>query len=132
MPTTYGKGTAELILYRESGYAMVDIRDDGLWLQESNERNLPLEWSWTYSSDFDRFDGPDPIKGLALPFDFTSEQLAAFMLAGVGLSVMVRYGDLSDGPHADALELIPGVGADRARHALKVAYANLREAESLV
>lgn len=125
MPATYGKSTAEALfkgLDQHLFSTWAEIRDDGIWVHESQERNLPLEYSWTYSMDLDRLDGPDPKKGLALPFDFTAAELAAFSLGGAGHILTSTFGPIESAPFESAISMIPGTDGYRAAHALREAY----------
>lgn len=135
MPALYGQSTIETLLSIDSQRFLtwVEIRDGGVWVQASLERDLPLRFSWTYAMDLDQLDGPDPKKGLALSFDFTAEELGAFMLdGGAGIALTSVFGGFDEGPYESSLSAIPGVDSYRAAHALRSAYQAIRDAEAIV
>lgn len=134
MPATYGKSTFQALLGIDNQRfsSWVEVRDDGVWVNESLERDFPNRYAWTFSMDLDQLDGPDPKKGLALAFDFTAAELAAFMLdGGAGHALRSAFGGFNEGPLESSLGMIGGADGYRAVHALKEAYRCIHNATNL-
>jgi hypothetical protein len=128
---TYIREVAKVII--ESRIKEFEISDDGI-----RPRKVPVENSefdqlinWTPSCELDGADAPDPMIAPALPFPFTANQLAAFMIHGCGYFVREQFGDWADGPDPLALKEL-GIAARNAKAALQGAFAAYRAAECVV
>lgn len=130
----YGIEVAKLILKNCCG-DYVEFTKEGVFVKQEYVHAWlePTEaFAWTAACEMDWADAPDPLTYPALPVDFSSQELAAFLLDGVGLGmVATEYGDFSDGPDEDSLDHF-GIRGGKARRALKDAYANLRTAMNKV
>lgn len=95
---TYGRQVAEAILglngYCDAAKDLLVIDDRGISLSSAGE-SMP-DLCWVPACELD---GPDPLDVPSLPFPFSPEELAAFMIDGPGVVIPSVYGDLSDGPH---------------------------------
>lgn len=123
---TYGAKTAKAII---SPYCheYLEVRDNGVWPIEMDEEVL----RWKPACDLDVFDAPDPLEAPSLPVPFSADELAAFLLNGVGALASSAYGSWDDGPDDDVLKSM-GILATKAREALRGAYAAYRNAERVV
>ncbi len=128
---TYTREVAKVII--ESRIKEFEISDDGI-----RPRKVPVESAefdqlinWTPSCELDGEDAPDPMIAPALPFPFTANQLAAFMIHGCGYFVREQFGDWADGPDPLALKEL-GIAARNAKAALQGAFAAYRAAECVV
>lgn len=70
--------------------------------------------------------GPDPQENPSLPIPFTSRQLAACFLHGMGSILAIRFGDWTDGPDEDALKNLLQ-GSPAAQAAVRAAFDAYRE-----
>ncbi|MDO9250846.1 MAG: hypothetical protein Q8S71_06570 [Hydrogenophaga sp.] len=124
---TYGKAVAVAIIGNHFPN-IYDIRDDGVWPMKDD-----VEWilPWSPACDMEGPGTPDPLDAPNLPIPFTANELAAFMLDGIGAGLSSIYGAWEWGPDAGTLESM-GVRATKAREALLAAYAALRDAECAV
>lgn len=123
---TYSKKVAEAIL-RGHFVSQFEIRDNGVW-------TVPFERpedEWTAVCDLEGPEAPDPLTTPSLPFPFTANQLAAFMLDGPGAGLTTVYGNWVDEPDAETLEEI-GVQGTKVREVLRAAYAILRQTQDAV
>ena len=112
----------------------VEWRNDGLFIQQGMVENDPtgsvFHWTPAYNMEWDG--APDPTTAPSLPFPFTANQLAAFMLNGIGTGVAAAYGTWEHGPDEAAMDEAMGIRARRAREALRKAFSLYREAEKVV
>lgn len=113
-------------------HGMADIRDDGVWPSAAFvEGNVLDELRWNYASELDWPGSPNPLSAPSLPIPFSANELAAFMLAGIGVTIPVTYLDWNQGLDEDML-LRMGINAKRPKEALWAAYSLLRDAEVVV
>lgn len=124
---TYGRADAETIIgnYFTNIY---DIRDDGVWPTKDDGKWV-LHWS--PACDLDEPGEPNPLETPNLPIPFNANQLAAFMLDGVGAGIASVYGDWARGPDEGMLASLDP-RAKGSREALLVAYEAYRAAENAV
>lgn len=129
----YEKEDAENII-RDYLNGWVEWRNDGLFIQQGMVENDPtgsvFHWTPAYNMEWDG--APDPTTAPSLPFPFTANQLAAFMLNGIGTGVAAAYGTWEHGPDEAAMDEAMGIRARRAREALRKAFFLYREAEKIV
>ncbi|MDP3251301.1 MAG: hypothetical protein Q8M77_05260 [Hydrogenophaga sp.] len=106
---------------------IVVLDERGVWPNESVDV-YALGWKpcWELLGDSDT---PDVGSTPGLPFDFTSAQLAAFMLSGVGALVASKFGEWDQTPCLDSL-MHPDV--NRAREAVIGAFDAFRKAQDAV
>ena len=107
---------------------MALIDDSGIW---PSEFSLHFEFDWKFIWELDGPDVLDPRKTPALPFPFTSKELAAFMLDGVGETLVSVYGGWEEGPDEEVLGKLSDNARD-ARQAMREAYEAYRKAEKIV
>lgn len=107
-----------------------DIRDDGLWLRNHQERLF----EWTPVCDLEEGPGsPDPLTTPALPFPFTARQLAAFMLDGWGWFLAERFAGEDGEVDAEVVKMLLGGARDaKPREAITAAFAALSAARKRV
>lgn len=130
---TYEKEDAENII-RDYLNGWVEWRDDGLFIKQGMLENDPSGsvFHWTPACYMEWDGAPDQATAPSLPFPFTANQLAAFMLNGIGATVARAYGAWEDGPGEAAMDEAMGIRARRAREALRKAFSLYREAEKVV
>lgn len=104
----------------------IQIRDEGVFT-EMVSKTL----DWTFSCDLTEPGSPDPLTAPALPFLFTANHLAAFMLDGWGYFMQEACGDWATGPEEAMLQRIP-VRGGKVKEALCGAYDAYRDAEMVV
>lgn len=123
----YGKAAAEAII-GDHFPNVFEIRDDGVWPSKDGiEYFLP----WSPSCDLEGPHAPDPLEAPNLPIPFSANDLAAFMLDGVGAGLASVYGAWESGPDGGMLDSL-GIRGRKAKEALVAAYAAYRNAESIV
>jgi hypothetical protein len=126
---SYGKQVAaEIINACCSEY--VTIRSDGAWPIESSGDDAGF-LHWRPDWELDDPDSPAPHEAPGLPTPFYDRHLAAFMLHGVGAEIAAACGAWAHGPDEHRFAAI-GILGDRAKDAVRGAYAAFRDAESIV
>jgi hypothetical protein len=105
---------------------LVDVTEDGV----SPAEDVPF-FQWKPCCELDGPDTPDCKKAPGLPIPFTANELAAFMIEGVGAYILLQFGDWETGPNNDELSAL-GIQANKAREALRLAYDAYRSAERAV
>lgn len=129
---TYGKDAVKTII---GGYLRewAVIKDNGVWLSEtSNEFIDPTQVvHWKYACELDGPDTPDPLEAPCLRIPCAANELAAFMLDGIGAMLPTIYGGWEDGPYQSMLDGM-GILGNKPREALRAAYQAYREAEAVV
>lgn len=124
---TYGRADAETIIgdYFTNVY---DIRDDGVW-----PTKVDGNWilSWCPAIDLNGPDAPNALETPNLPFPFNANQLAAFMLDGVGAGLASVYGAWASGPDKGTLDSLDE-RANGSKEVLVDAYEAYRAAENVV
>ena len=128
--TRYSRQVFEAIA-RDYCAGMLDVRDDGVWISASVVKDTPLQQSelqWTPAVELDELNAPDALVAPSLPIPFTANELAAFMLDGVGAGITLAYGPWDTGPDGAMIENI-GMRGNKAREAIKAAYHAIREAD---
>ena len=111
---------------------MADIRDDGVWPSAAFvEGNAHDQLRWNYASELNWPGSPNPLSAPSLPIPFSANELAAFMLDGIGATIPATYLHWNQGLDEDMLERM-GINAMRPREALWAAYSLLRDAEVVV
>lgn len=105
-----------------------EIRQDGLWLrsQDLDGPNDPMHWNPAAVVR-----GVSPLSVPLLPFPFYSNQLAAFMLAGVGSMLSSVYGAWESGPDEGQMTEV-SKSAVRGVEVLKLAYTAFRQSEERI
>lgn len=87
-------------------HGMADIRDDGVWPSAAFvEGNVLDELGWNYASELDWPGSPNPLSTPSLPIPFSANELAAFMQAGIGVTIPVTYLDWNQGLDEDMFQL---------------------------
>lgn len=110
----------------------VEFDARGVVLSQQSLDGVPAELlQWKYACELDGPDAPNPLTAPCLPFPFNANELAAFMLAGIGAGVASNYGSWENGPDAGMLNSM-GVLAREPQKALVDAYAAYRQAERAV
>lgn len=104
----------------------IQIRDEGVFTEMVSET-----LDWTFSCDLTEPGSPDPLTAPALPFPFTANHLASFMLAGWGYLIQEAYGDWASGPDEAMLQRF-SVRSGKAKEVLCGAYNAYRHAEMVV
>lgn len=128
---TYGMDDAKVII-RNFEEKWVEFKTDGVHLNcEMLEYDPPQILHWKYVCELEDLDAPNPLSAPGLPFPFTANELAAFMLDGVGAVIASRYGNWEDGPDQAMLESM-GVLAREPRRAITGAYAAYMAAQAKV
>jgi len=130
----YDEATAAAILRlneTNSEFAeWIECKPDGLHLKKE-QLQYAKEFNWTYAHDLDGDDAPNPLTAPSLPFPFTGNQLAAFMLDGIGAATASMYGNLEDGrPNQTVLD--SPVEWREPKRALQEAYAAFAKAQDKV
>lgn len=105
-----------------------EIRDDGLWLRSPRLDGPDDPMHWSPASEVQDV---APLGAPLLPFPFSSNQLAAFMLAGVGAKVASVYGSWDTGPDESGLREVSR-SAMRGMEVLKLAYTAYRQSAERV
>ena len=133
MQERYGKKVAAVICGKAVLPEALDVRDDGVYVLDEYQRHDTPEgvFIWSPPCDMDWPDAPDPLVAPSLPIPFTSAELAAFMLDGIGGSIKDFFGRFGDLPDEKALAGL-GVAAGKVRKALREAYSLAREAQCVV
>lgn len=128
---TYGSADADVI-FSVLKKRYVEFRSDGVYLSsEMNGLDASDAIFWKYACELDGPDSPNPLTTPALPFPFTGNQLAAFMLDGVGAVTPSAYGDWENGPDQGMLDSM-GVLRREPGLAITEAYAAYRTAQDNV
>ena len=133
---TYGIEDAKAIIGEKDnckiGGQWIEFTENGLHLRTSDLQNDPSQQLlWKYVCELDGPDAPNPLTAPCLPFPFTANQLAAFMLDGVGAVIPSIYGDWETGPDQGMLDTISVLGREP-KTALKVAYNAFRTTQHSV
>lgn len=123
---SYGVKVAEAILGRYCRDYIV-VKENGVWPIYEDLDIL----QWKPACELEGPDAPDPFDAPSLPIPFNANDLAAFMVAGVGGLASSAYGDWNTGPDEEVLQSM-GTLANKAREALRGAYAAYRDAEKIV
>jgi hypothetical protein len=133
MQERYGKKVAAAICAMAVLPEALEVRDDGVYVRDEYQlHDSPEEvFSWTPPCDMDWPNSPDPLGAPSLPIPFTSAELAAFMLHGIGGSIQEIFGEFGDPPDEKALARL-GPKSGKARKALREAYSLALEAQSVV
>jgi len=124
--TTYSKETAEAILEVGNREAYMEFKPDGVWTTEEQSG-----YEWTPACELDGPNAPDPLTTPSLPFPFTANELAAFMLDGIGWFTVDALGGWDEGP-APVVMASMGIRGTKAREAVESAYEAYRDAETVV
>jgi hypothetical protein len=128
---TYGKEAAETIFAKYFGDKL-KIGKLGVKLSKAFlKTEPPEELKWKFACDLEDPSAPDPQEAPNLPIPFTSNELAAFMLSGIGVHIDATYGSLEHGPDTRMLDDM-GILAREPKEALTLAYSAYREAEEVV
>lgn len=128
---TYGIEDAKALI-RNYCENWVEIQADGIRLRGDMLQYDPSQQlHWKYVCELDGPNAPNPLTAPCLPFPFTANELAAFLLDGVGAVVTSYYGNWADGPDEGMLDSL-GVLAREPRNALRQAYAAYSNAEKAV
>lgn len=109
----------------EPGKVVVD--EDGIW-PNNNVQQESLLWKPCWEL-YDDADAPDIGATPGLPFPFTADQLAAFMLCGIGALVADEFGDWDQPPRLDSLK---HPDLNRAKEAVQGAFDSFRRAQDVV
>lgn len=127
----YTREVAEAIIRSRIDEFKID--DDGIRPRQVTVENTEFDQliNWTPVCELDGDDAPDPMTAPALPFPFTANQLAAFLIHGCGYFVREQFGDWADGPDPLALKKL-GIAARNAKAALQGAFDAYRAAECVV
>jgi hypothetical protein len=126
--TQFGRRTAETIL---SHYLtdVATIRENGVFpINDVLKADTSHQLLWNYFCELDNCDAQEMP---SLPIPFSENELAAFMLDGIGTYVRAFYGEWEDGPDEEQLRAF-GPLANKPREALRKAYQAYREAEMAV
>lgn len=126
---TYDQAVAKAIIGTD-GEKWVEYKSEGVCLSDDLiQFDTSQELHWKYVCELD--DGLDPLTAPALPFPFTANQLAAFMVNGIGAAVASRFGDWEEGPDQEMLDSM-GVLAREPKRAITEAYSAFMAAQSTV
>lgn len=111
------------------------IGNDGVWPVKPFASDCPEfdMFDWKPSTDLDDKDEerPNPASAPGLPIPFTANELAAFMIYGVGSYITDAFGGWDDGPDERMLECM-GINADWPRSAIRGAFNAYRTAKIVV
>lgn len=123
----YQRNTAEAILQPETWAphwkSLVQITDQGVFLSRTGHSDRDLAWSPAcVKSSFDAIDQP------VLPFPFFEQDLAAFMLDGMGARIVAEFGVLGQAPFPGALKRYSQT-EQSVVHALNRAFACIQSAQ---
>jgi len=124
--TKYSKETAEAILEVGNREEYMEFRPDGVWTTKEQSG-----YEWTPACDLDGPNAPDPLTTPSLPFPFSANELAAFMLDGIGWFTVDALGGWDEGP-APVVMASMGIRGIIARQAVEGAYQAYRDAETVV
>ncbi len=128
---TYSLKDAEAI-FRDYGKQWLELKADGVHLRNEQLQLDPTQaLHWKYVCELDGTDSPNPLTAPCLPFPFTANQLAAFMLDGVGAVIPSVYGNWENGPDQGMLDSM-GVLARESRRAMTEAYTAYMTAQGTV
>lgn len=128
---TYSLKDAEAI-FRDYGEQWLELKADGVHLRNEQLQFDPTQaLHWKYVCELDGADSPNPLTAPCLPFPFTANQLAAFMLDGVGAVISSVYGNWENGPDQGMLDSM-GVLAREPRRAMTEAYTAYMTAQGTV
>jgi hypothetical protein len=120
---TYCIDDAKVII-GDFGEKWVEFKPDGVHLCGDTRQYDPTQvLSWKYVCELDDSDSPNPLTAPCLPFPFTANQLAAFMLDGVGAAIASNYGNWEIGPDQGMLDSMD-VLAREPKRAIAEAYAS--------
>ncbi len=127
----YGKeAVKEIIKAYLREWAVID--DSGVRLSNTCLEYDPTQTlHWKFACELEGSDAPDPLEAPCLPIPCSANQLAAFMLDGIGAVLPTIYGDWANGPYQSILDGM-GILANKPRDALKGAYQAYRDAEAVV
>lgn len=109
------------------GGNLLVVDEKGVWPDENIDQ-FELRWKPCWEL-LDGPDAPDAGATPGLPFDFTAEQLAAFMLSGVGALVAAEFGEWGQPVRLDALA---HPDLNRAREAVQGAFDAFQKAQAAV
>ena len=128
---TYGIDDAKAII-RDYGERWFEFTENGVILRpEALQFDPSQQLHWKYLCELDGPDAPNPLTAPCLPFPFNANQLAAFMLDGVGAVLPSIYGDWETGPDQGMLDTISVLGREP-KAALKAAYNAFRTTQHSV
>lgn len=128
---TYSREDAEVI-FLDHGGQWLELKADGVHLRNKQLQFDPTQaLHWKYVCELDGADSPNPLTAPCLPFPFTANQLAAFMLDGVGAVIPSVYGNWENGPDQGMLDSM-GVLAREPRRAMTEAYTAYMTAQGAV
>lgn len=128
---SYGKHVAEVII-GDCCNDMVVFKENGVWPSDHClASDTSHQFHWNFACDLDGPDVQDALEAPSLPIPFTANQLAVFMLDGVGVFVQLFYGEWEDGPDEEKLQRM-GIRARKPREALRAAYVAFLEAQKIV
>ncbi len=128
---TYGIEDAKAII-GDYGEKWFEFTHDGVILRaEALQYDPSQQLHWKYVCELDWPDAPNPLTAPCLPFPFTANQLAAFILDGVGAVIPSIYGNWKKAPDKGMLDTIGLLGREP-KAALSSAYAACRTAERAV
>lgn len=129
----YSAADAKAII-RSYGEKWIEFRDEGIHHSPDILAYDPgEELNWKYVLELDGDDVPNPLTAPCLPFPFTANELAAFMLDGIGAGVIAANyaGSWESGPDSGMLESFSRLGRE-AKRALCEAYAAVHAAEHAI
>lgn len=129
----YSAADAKAII-RSYGENWIEFRDDGIHHSPDVFAYDPgEELNWKYVLELDGDDVPNPLTAPCLPFPFTANELATFMLDGIGAGVIAANyaGSWESGPDSGMLESFSRLGRE-AKRALCEAYAAVHAAEQAI
>lgn len=136
----YGRAEFEILLKGYGCFACdyYDVRDDGVWpvrpwTELPQFPGMPeFDLQWCPGCDLEGDDKSDPLRAPALPFPFTAEWLAAWMLDGWGAEIRIALGEWDDGPDQRELDRRLPAYARRVREAIRAAFQVYRQAAALL
>ena len=101
----------------------VRIDEQGVWVHQR------FDISWTPICEIE---GRNPRDEPALPFPFSAQELAAFLIDGVGYFIRDMYGKWADGPNQSSIDRLCAQDLAAAAPALRAAYDAYRAAEHVI
>lgn len=132
----FNREDAEEILRPCAVDKYIECKDDGVWPAVQRDLSMVAETEllrWRPARELqDLPDAPKVADTPLLPFPFTANDLAAFLLKGVGALVGEFYGDWHDRPEPDPQMLLHIDPDTEGRRALMDAYAAYKAAKLLV